>query len=106
MFDKLKRVWSHGYANYIPKMREVFPELKKLSDEEMCERWIELDIEFYTVTEKKVRWWIRITLPFALILLLLMFIGLPIYFIIFGKWGYSIQNKTKLYNWFKELRLV
>jgi hypothetical protein len=38
MYRKLKRTWSHNDANYIPKFRETFPELNKISSEEMCDR--------------------------------------------------------------------
>lgn len=42
MYRKLKRTWSHNSANYMPNFREVFPELNKLSNEQMCSRWIKL----------------------------------------------------------------
>lgn len=106
LYKKLKRTWSHGYANYIPRMREVFPELSKLSNEEMCDRWIALDIEFYTIKEIPVKWWIRLTLPFALLFMLLLMFMLPIYFIVTGTWGYDFTNKNKIYNWFKSLKLL
>jgi len=105
MYRKLKRVWSHGYANYVPKMKEVFPELEKLSSDDMCDRWIELGIDFYVEKLAPVKLWMRLTLPFALITLVLMFIGLPICFIITGKWGYSLTDENRIYNWFKALRL-
>ena len=106
VFRKLKRVWSHNDMNYIPKFRETFPELNKLSSEEMCDRWISLGIDFYTEEKKEVKWWIRLTLPFALILFVLMIVGLPITFIITGKWGYGNGDKSRILNWFRALRLV
>lgn len=106
MYRKLKRTWSNGYGNYIPKMREVFPELNKLSSEEMCDRWKDLDIEFYTTKETYVSPWIRITLPFALITELLMLIVLPIHYIITGNWRYCLTDKNRIYNWFKALNLA
>ena len=106
MYRRLERVWSHGYTNYVPRMLEVFPELSKLSNEEMCDRWIELDIDFYSVRDTPVKWWIRLTLPFALLTWLLMFLSLPVYFIISGQWGYSLGRKNHIYNWFNALRLI
>jgi hypothetical protein len=107
IYRKLKRVWSYGESNYIQNFDKVFPELKKLSREEMCDRWMELDIEFYSVKQKPVKWWVRLTLPFALLTILLMFISLPVHFIIHGNWGYSLDRKNnRIYNWFKSLRLV
>ena len=107
LFTEIRRVYSHGYMNYIPKFRETFPELKELSNEELCERWKEMDVEFYSIKQKPVRFWVRLTLPLALILMLLMYIYLPINFIIKGKWGYEIhKNKFQIYNWLKMLHLL
>lgn len=106
MFRKLKRVWSHNDMNYIPKFRETFPELNKVSSEEMRDRWISLGIDFYTEEKNEVNGWIRITLPFALILMTLMLVGLPFNFIITGKWYYGNGEKSRILNWFRQLRLV
>lgn len=106
VFRKLKRVWSHNDMNYIPNFTETFPELNKVSSEEMCDRWISLGIEFYTEETTEVKVWIRLTLPFALILLVLMFIGLPFAFIITGKWSYGSGDKSRILNWFRQLCLV
>ena len=106
VFRKLKRVWSHNDMNYIPKFRETFPELNKVSSEEMCDRWVSLGIDFYTEEKTEVSGWIRLTLPFALILFVLMFIGLPFVFIITGKWSYGNGDKSRILNWFRALKLV
>ena len=106
MYRKLKRVWSNNNANYIPKFREIFPELNKVSSEEMCDRWIELGVDFYTDEKTPVKTWVRFTLPFAIILMLLMFIGLPFAFLITGKWSYPLGKKNRILNWFKSLRLL
>lgn len=107
IFRKLKRVWSHNDMNYIPKFKETFPELNKVSSEEMCDRWIELGIDFYTEERVNVPIWIRLTLPFALVTMLIMFILLPINFIITGGWGYDLRkNNTAILNWFRALRLL
>ena len=105
MYTKLKRVWSHGYANYIPNFEKVFPELKNLSSEELCDRFIELDLEFYAEKKVAVPIWIRFTMPFAIITMLLMIIGVPITFLITGKWGYSLGDKNRILNWLKALKL-
>ena len=106
MYRKLKRVWSHNDANYIPKFREIFPELNKVSSEDMCDRWIELGVDFYTDEKTPVKTWVRFTLPFAIVLMLLMFIGLPLAFLITGKWTYPLGEKNRILNWFKSLRLL
>ena len=48
IYQKLKRTWTYSYANYIPDFNNKFPELKKISREEMCDRFQSLDIDFYT----------------------------------------------------------
>ena len=63
IFRKLKRVWSHNGMNYIPKFRETFPELNKLTSEEFCDRWKSLGIDFYTEERSDVKGWIRLTFP-------------------------------------------
>jgi len=106
LFKKLKRVWSHNDANYIPKFDEIFPELNKVSSEEMCNRWIELGVDFYTDEKTPVKTWVRFTLPFAIVLMLLMFIGFPFVFLITGKWTYPVGKKNRILNWFRSLRLI
>ena len=105
LFRKLKRVWSHNDMNYIPRFRETFPELNKVSSEEMCNRWISLGIDFYTDEKAEAPGWIRLTLPFALILFVLMFIGLPFLFIITGRWYYWSGDNSIVLNWFRSLKL-
>lgn len=106
MYNKLKRVWSHNDMNYIPKFKETFPELRNVSSEELCDRFAEMGVDWYAVHEKPVPFLIRLTLPFALILLLLMFIALPIVFMVRGSWSYGNPGESFVFNWFKMLRLV
>src|SRR5574344_1853622 len=106
MYRKLKRVWSHNDMNYIPRFKEVFPELKKVSSEEMCDRWIKLGIDFYTDEITPVKPLMRLTLIFGIVLMLLMFIALPFVFLFTGKWSYPLGNKNRVLNWFRALRLI
>ena len=39
MYRKLKRTWSHNSINYIPRFREVFPELNKIDSEMASNSW-------------------------------------------------------------------
>jgi len=91
--------------NYIPKFRELFPELNKVSREDLCDRFQELGCDFYTQQEKEVKLFLRLTLPFALLLMFVMFIFLPVRFMIYGSWGYDFNKTNRVYNWFKSLRL-
>ena len=106
MYRKLKRTWSHNDLNYIPKFKELFPELSKVDNEELADRFIELGLDFYTEVRNPVKILTRFTLPFALIIMALMFIFIPINFLITGNWGYSISKSNPiLLNWFRSLRL-
>lgn len=105
IYRKLKRTWSHNDAHHIPNFKKVFPEPAKLDNEELCNRFIDLNIEFYYEEKTPINFWTRLTLPFALIIMILMFISLPLTFIVTGQWGYSLGSKNRLYNWFKSLRL-
>ena len=105
IYRKLKRTWSNGYANYMPRFKKVFPELSKLSSEEMADRLIELKMDFYYEEKEPVKIWVRLTLPFALLAMIIMIVGLPLTFLITGNWGYSLGEKNRLLNWFKALRL-
>ena len=106
MYRKLKRTWSNGYANYIPNFKKVFPELSKIDSDELCDRFIELNIEFYCEEITPVSLWIRLTLPFALLTMLLMIIMIPFAFLINGRWSYSLGEKNRLFNWFRALKLL
>lgn len=105
MYRKLTRTWSHGYINNIPNFKKVFPELKQVSDEEMADRFIKLGLNFYTETKTPINPLIRLTFPFALLTMLIMFIALPVQFLITGKWSYNLNNKNKILNWFRMLHL-
>ena len=106
MYRKLKRTWSHNDLNYIPKFRELFPELSKVDSEKLADRFIELGLDFYTEQKTDVKPLIRLTLPFAVIVMVIMFIFIPINFLITGNWGYSIsESNPRLLNWFRSLGL-
>jgi ribose/xylose/arabinose/galactoside ABC-type transport system permease subunit len=105
MYRKIKRTWSNGYANYIPNFKKVFPELNKLDSEELCDRFQELNIDFYTEEITPVKPWLRLTMPFAIALMIIMLIAIPFKFLITGNWSYSLGDKNTILNWFKALRL-
>jgi len=106
LYNKLKRTWSHSSLNHVPRLKEVFPELSKLNNEQLCDRFIELGLDFYTEDKVAVKWWIRLTLPLAAIAMLTMMIILPITFIVTGTWGYSLTTKSRTLNWFKALKIL
>ena len=77
----------------------------KVDYDEMCRRWSSLGIDFYTETPTPINPWIRLTLPFALVTLILMLAWTPFKFIFTGEWGYSLSENNRILNWFKALRL-
>lgn len=106
MYRKLKRTWSHNDINYIPKFKETFPELNKLSSSELADRFSKLKVNFYIEEKVSTKKLIRATLPFAIILFILMIIFLPINFLITGNWYYNNFEDSKIYNWFGQLKLL
>lgn len=48
LYRKLRRTYSHGEIDYIPMFRELFPELKKVSNEDLADRFRELKLDFFT----------------------------------------------------------
>lgn len=106
MYRKLKRTWSHNDINYIPRFKEIFPELSKISSEELCDRFIDMKMDFFCEKPTPVNIWIRLTLPFAILTIIVMFIYLPVNFLITGVWGYTIsKSNPRLLNWFRSLNL-
>lgn len=103
IYRKLHRTYSHGYANFIPDFKEVFPELKGIDGEELANRLKKLKLDFYYEEKTAVSPIVRTTLPLALLVWVLMFVGLPINFWITGRWGYSIGNNSWVLNWFRAL---
>lgn len=106
LYRKIKRTCNNNYLNCTPEFIRTFPELKHLDDEELANRFMELKLDFYTEEVKPIPKLIRLTLPFAVVLWLLMFIFAPLLFIITGKWGYSLGKKNIIYNWFTQLKLM
>ena len=94
-----------GELEYIPRFRKTFPELSKLSSEDLCQRFRELDLEFYNEKQTKVKPFVRLTLPFAIVLMILMLLSLPLVFLFTGNWHYPHTKKDRILNWFRSLRL-
>jgi len=105
IYKKLKRTWSQGFSN-ISAFTKEFPELSDIDNDEIICRLKALGWRFYTVDTQKVPWYIRITLPFAITLFLLMFLSLPLHFMITGRWKYKYSNKNFMVNWFRMLKLL
>lgn len=96
IYFKLKK--SDRYWTAI-ELKKIFPEIK-LPAEEMADRLCNTDLVFFKKTKEKNPFWIRFTWPFAIIVLLLLWICLPIAYMFTGKWGYEIKF---IRNWFSAL---
>jgi hypothetical protein len=103
MFD-LKRIDCYYLNN---EFKKVFPELKHLSEEEIENRLEEIGIYYYDNwnIKNKTSFLIRLTLPFAILTWIGFFISMPIHFIFTGKWGYSVNKHSKLFNWISKFGL-
>lgn len=95
-----------GCAEHIPRFKDEFPELEKIDREELANRFRRLKMDFYYEKKEPVTLITRLSLPFALITMLMMILFLPINFILSGQWGYKLGKKNVIYNWFKSLRLL
>ena len=82
------------------KLKEAFPELKQILLEDIEQRLRYSGMILVKRERVSVPFWVRLTLPFALIAIIILYVSLPIKYMLNGKWGY---NKDWLYNWFKSL---
>ncbi len=104
MYRKIERI-SRFYW-FMPKLKNKFPELDCLSEEEFIQRFKELNITFYSEKIVPVKPWIRVTLPFALLLMIIMILFTPILFMLTGKWSYELKETNPIRNWLTQLRIL
>jgi len=88
------------YFSVAMELKKVIPELKVSTSDHIEDCLRGSGLEFYRVTNKKVPVFIRLTLPFAAITFVVLFLTLPIKFMVTGKWGY---DNERLRNWFTSL---
>jgi len=99
----IENVTSFGSMNYIPDFDKIFPELKDLSREELYRRFSQSNIKFFMVHNKKVPSLLRLTMPLAIILILIMFIMMPINYFVTGSFRYDTDKYIKVWNWFEAI---
>ena len=101
----MKIFWRLKKADYYftaIELKKRIPELKGLNADTITDNLRGSNLEFFYKEKVETNVLIRLTLPFALIIGLILFIFSPINYMITGHWGY----KTKwLTNWFKALGL-
>jgi hypothetical protein len=82
------------------KLEKVIPELKNVSRFELVDHLRGSGLIFLTKESKPKSFWIRMSLPFGLVVALFLLITLPIKFMVTGRWHY---NYLPLQNWFRAL---
>ena len=98
LYQKLKSV---SWRTFDRDFFEKFPELKHLTQHEIYDRFVDLDLDLYYIHRRNsVSPLIRLTLPFAIVLMIIMFLYLPINFLFTGYWGYRVSEKSIIRNWF------
>lgn len=82
------------------QLKRQIPELESYDTDHLQHYLMGSKLVFFEEVKKPVPKLIRLTLPFALLLMLLMTISLPVNFMVTGSWGYG---NNKIHNWFKML---
>lgn len=98
-YYKLRRLSD---KEVIKRFKDGIPEFENMSHEKIRDYLSESNLEFFESVECKTSAWHRLMLPFALVLYLVMFLCLPITFMVTGVWGYK---NLMILNWFKSLGL-
>ena len=105
----LGRVYSMGYFWRLRKndyyftaidLKKAIPELKNCDAEQIESHLRGTNLMFYKAEKVSTSLAVRLTLPFAFILMVILFACSPINYIISGHWGY---NWLWLSNWLKQL---
>lgn len=86
IYWRLKKI-NHGAVAYA--LQDRIPQLKGTDSEMIADNLRGCKLEFYSKEKLETSIWIRLTLPFALILLALAIIFSPINYIFCGRWGYK-----------------
>mgnify|MGYP001455934434 CR=1 FL=1 len=99
----MKFYWNKRKTDYYfvaIELKKRIPELKSVDVDYIESNLMGTGLEFYRISKKEVPLSIRLTLPFAIITFIVLFVTSPIKFMITGKWGYSNEA---LRNWFNSL---
>ncbi len=81
-------------------LKKNIPELKNVSVEHLENNLNDTSLEFYALEKEVKPFWLRMTLPLAFLIWLILFVFLPINYIIIGRWGYRWEW---IKNWFSAL---
>lgn len=94
------RLTKQDYYFTAIELKKIIPELKHCDTGHITSHLRGSNMEFYYLEQIKTPFWIRLTLPFGLLTMLILLIISPINYIISGHWGYKVQW---LSNYFRSL---
>ncbi len=94
------RITKRDYYWTALELKKILPELKQSFSDDIADNLRGSGLGFVSEESVPKPFWIRISLPFGLILLVFLLITSPIKFMVTGTWGYKVQW---LSNWFKAL---
>jgi hypothetical protein len=100
MASKFWRLTKQDYFMTAIELKKRIPELKNVDADRIIDNLRGTNLYFYKHESVPTPFWIRFTLPLGLITMLILFIFMPVNYIIVGKWGYKWQWLT---NWLRAL---
>lgn len=97
---KFWEIKTEDYYTTAFELQRRIPELNKVQTDKIVDHL--RGSGMFVVRKRLVEstFWVRFTMPFALIVLIFLLIITPIKYIITGKWGYD--NKS-IANWFRSV---
>jgi len=98
--SKFWEIKTEDYYWTASELQKHIPELRKMQTDDVVNYLRGSGL--FIVRKKLVEstFWIRFTMPFALVVLIFLLLITPIKYIITGKWGYSNQS---IANWFRSV---
>ncbi len=94
------KIETPDYFDIACKLQECIPQLKKCNPNDLVDDLRGSRLSFIRKVQKPTPVWIRLTLPFGIILIFLAFLSLPFKFMLTGSWTYK---SIKLSNYFTAL---
>lgn len=102
----MESIWKQKEPSFIvaDTFKYSIPLLNNIDIDELDKIISKLPYDFYKKDEAiKVNIWLRLTLPFVLVVMILLIVFMPIKFIFTGRWRYAPNIFIK---WFKLLDLA
>lgn len=100
MIKTFWRLRRQDYWMAAIELKRAIPELKDSDTDRLASYIRSSKLNFYEQEKAPTSRWMRITLPFGLIAMLILFILMPINYMIVGQWGYKWRWLT---NWLRAL---